>query len=72
MTAPKTSRLIRRVLTSSALTLALAPRTGAQPPVPPTPLTLDVVLARHAAAVGPLDRVTSRRTTLVMTGLAPF
>ncbi len=38
----------------------------------PAPLSLDTVLARFTAATGPIDGITTRRSTLRIIGLAPF
>lgn len=53
--------------------LLLAPALlSAQRAVAPAPLPLDTVLARHLAAVGPIERLQSRRATMRVAGMAPF
>ncbi len=60
---------VMRMLT---LALVLPAALAAQPPRPPAAIPLDTVLARHAAAVGPAHTITARRTTMRITGMAPF
>ncbi|MEO5800281.1 MAG: acyltransferase [Gemmatimonadales bacterium] len=40
--------------------------------VAPAALPLDTVIARHIAAVGPIDRMQTRRVSMRVTGMAPF
>lgn len=64
------------LLLSSAPVPIIVPALGAQASTagaaPPAALSLDVVLARHAAATGPYARSMTRRTRLVISGVAPF
>lgn len=53
--------------------LLLAPALlSAQRAVAPAPLPLDTVIARHLVAVGPIERMQTRRATMTVTGMAPF
>ena len=45
---------------------------SAQRVVAPAPLPLDTVMARHLKAVGPIERITTRRVSMRVTGMAPF
>lgn len=53
-----------------ALLLALPSTLSAQ--APPAAVPLDALLARHVAAIGPIETIRTRRTTLRITGIAPF
>jgi peptidoglycan/LPS O-acetylase OafA/YrhL len=55
-----------------SLLLLLPATLSAQAVVAPAPLPLDTVLARHAAAVGPVQRIQARRSSVRVTGMAPF
>ncbi|MEO7775664.1 MAG: hypothetical protein ABIT61_13480 [Steroidobacteraceae bacterium] len=45
---------------------------NAQRVVTPAPLPLDTVIARHLAAIGPVERMQTRRVVMRVTGMAPF
>jgi len=45
---------------------------SAQQPTAPAALPLDTVLARHVAAIGPIDRIRTRRVASRVSGMAPF
>lgn len=61
------------VLMKTLTLLFLAPALlSAQRAVAPAPLPLDTVIARHLAAIGPIDRLQTRRAVMRVTGMAPF
>jgi len=61
------------VLMKTLTLLLLAPALlSAQRATAPAPLPLDTVIARHLAAVGPIERLQTRRATMHVAGMAPF
>jgi glucans biosynthesis protein C len=66
------SRIATSMRISLLLLLVLPTALHAQSPAPPAPLPLDTVLARYAAAVGPVETLQTRRTTMRVSGMAPF
>jgi hypothetical protein len=66
-----TSCRVTRLAIAVSLTVCGAV-SNAQVVAAPRALSLDSVLARHAAAVGPVATITTRRTSLLITGMAPF
>jgi hypothetical protein len=64
--------LVTAMRTLPLLLLALPGALAAQSPAPPQPLPLDTVLARYTAALGPAQALQTRRTTMRVSGLAPF
>ncbi len=61
--------VMRLLLLALLLPIPLAAQGGLKAPAP---LPLDSVLARYTQAVGLTEKVTTRRTTLRISGLAPF
>lgn len=60
------------LMKSLALLLLLPAVASAQSVDAPAPMPLDSVLARYAAAIGPLQQVQTRRVAMTVTGMAPF
>lgn len=67
--SPRTVPVIRASL---LLLLMLPGALAAQSPVPPPAPPLDTMLARYAAALGPVQALQTRRTTMRVSGMAPF
>jgi hypothetical protein len=68
---PNDSRQGTTIMKALPLLLILPALLSAQA-VAPAPLPLDTVVARYTAALGPIDRIQSRRTTMRVSGMAPF
>ena len=61
-----------RILLLPLLLLAFPGALAAQSPARPSALPLETVLARYAAAIGPVETIQSRRATMRVSGVAPF
>lgn len=60
------------IMRALVLLLAVPAALTAQGPGVPAILPLDRVLARHAAAIGPISHIQTRRSSMRIEGIAPF